>query len=172
LPVRPAVPADHDAILGVVDRAFSSAERPAQQEIDIVVSTWARAATAHQCELVAVEDDAVVGHVLAARGELGGRPVVGVAPLAVTPDRQGVGIGSALMHALIAHAEDAGLPLLVLLGHPAYYGRFGFEPSAPLGITYRVVGAGHPHFLVRRLAHYDPSYRGDFTYCWEMPLPS
>jgi putative acetyltransferase len=56
--------------------------------------------------------------------------------------------------------------LIVLLGFPDYYGRFGFEPSAPLGISYRL--ERNPHFLVRRLARYEPSYRGDFVYCWEV----
>jgi putative acetyltransferase len=65
-----------------------------------------------------------------------------------------------------AAAEDR--PLIVLLGDPAYYGRFDFEPSAPLGICYRAVGEDNPHFLVRRFLGYDPSYRGDFTYCWEL----
>ena len=43
-------------------------------------------------------------------------------------------------------------PLLVLLGDPAYYGRFGFEPAGPLGLSYLPVGADNPHFQARRLA--------------------
>lgn len=71
------------------------------------------------------------------------------------------------MTELIARAQTARLPLLVLLGSPAYYGRFGFEPSGPLAITYLVVGPDHPDFMVRRLDCYDPSYQGDFVYCGE-----
>jgi putative acetyltransferase len=55
----------------------------------------------------------------------------------------------------------------VVLGDPAYYGRFGFEPAGPLGIEYPPVGAASPAFQVRRFAPYDASYRGAFTYCWE-----
>jgi putative acetyltransferase len=166
--IRTARPGDADAILALVRAAFSDDTRDAHEEIDIVVSTWNRGAAVADLELVAVEDDAVVGHVLAAAGDLGGREVVGVAPLAVTPSRQGGGIGTALMTELLARARSAALPLLVLLGHPDYYRRFGFERSGPLGITYPVVGPDDPHFLVVRLDGYDPSYRGDFTYCWEV----
>jgi putative acetyltransferase len=71
------------------------------------------------------------------------------------------------MTELLRRVETAGRPLVVLLGNPAYYGRFGFEPSGPLGITYRPVGEDNPAFQVRRFAGYDATYRGDFTYCWE-----
>ena len=165
--IRTAVPGDRDDILDIVRGAFSSQDRDAREELDIVLTTWALDAIAHELELVAVEAGTIVGHVMAARGDLDGREVVGVAPLAVTPSRQGLGIGSALMHELLQRADELRLPLLVLLGHPAYYGRFGFEPSGPLGISYQAVGAGNPHFQVRRSTSYDPSYRGSFTYCWE-----
>jgi putative acetyltransferase len=71
------------------------------------------------------------------------------------------------MTKLLERAEAAGHPLVALLGNPAYYGRFGFEPSGPLDIWYLPVGKGDPHFQVRRLSAFDPSYRGQFTYCWE-----
>jgi putative acetyltransferase len=73
------------------------------------------------------------------------------------------------MTELLRRAEDLGWPLVVLLGSPAYYERFGFEPSGPLGIVYLPVGAGNPHFQVRKLTGYDDSLRGEFTYCWEVP---
>ena len=164
--IRTAMPGDHDSILELVRDAFTSADRDASEELDIVVSTWAWRAIP-ELELVAVVGDVVVGHVMAGRGDIGGQEAVAIAPLAVAPSHQGAGIGSALMTEVLRRAEAAGLPLIVLLGDPGYYGRFGFEPSGPLGIIYRPVGEGDPHFLVRRLAGYDSSYRGDFTYCFE-----
>lgn len=71
------------------------------------------------------------------------------------------------MCSLLARAEAAGWPLVALLGSPAYYGRFGFEPSVPLGIVYPPVGPDDPHLQVRRLPAYDPALRGDLTDCWE-----
>jgi putative acetyltransferase len=165
--IRTATPGDHDSILELVRDAFTSADRDASEELDIVVSTRAGRAVVPELELVAVIGDVVAGHVMAGRGDIAGQEAVAVAPLAVAPSHQGTGIGSALMTELLRRAETAGLPLIVLLGNPDYYGRFGFEPSGPLGIIYRPTGEGDPHFLVRRLAGYDSSYRGDFTYCWE-----
>jgi len=167
--IRPAGPGDREAILTIVRAAFSHGDRDGQEELDIVAKTWALDAVPDGLELIAVEGGVVVGHVLGARGDLDGREVVGVAPLAVAPSRQGAGIGSALMTDLLRRADDAGFALVALLGNPAYYGRFGFEPSGPLGIAYGPVGPNSPYFQVRRLARYDPSWRGDFTYCWEMP---
>jgi putative acetyltransferase len=165
--VRKATPADRDAILALVLAAFSSVDHDGHEEVEIVTSTWGLGATALDLELVAVMDEVIVGHVLAAWGDLGGRDVVAVAPLAVLPSHQGLGIGTALMTELLRQAEVAALPLVVLLGHPEFYDRFRFEASGPLGIAYRAVGEGNPHFQVRRFGGYDESYRGDFTYCWE-----
>ncbi len=169
--VRTASEEDRDVVLALVRGAFSDESRDGGEEVEIAAATWSLGAVAHELELVAVEGSAIVGHVLAGWGTLGGRDVVGVAPLAVSPERQGIGIGTALMSELLRRAELAALPLAVLLGHPAYYGRFGFEPSGPLGISYRPAGPGNPNFQVRRFSHYDPSYRGEFAYCWEMHHP-
>lgn len=169
--VRTASAADRDAILELVRDAFSDESRDGEEEVEIAAATWSLRAVPHELELVAIEGPTVVGHVLTGWGALGGRDVVGVAPLAVSPGRQGIGIGTALMSELLRRAELADLPLVVLLGNPAYYGRFGFEPSGPLGVSYPPVGPGNPNFQVRRFSHYDPSYRGEFAYCWEMHHP-
>jgi putative acetyltransferase len=168
--IRVAAPADRDAILKVVRDAFSREGRNGQEEVDIVVDTWRLQAVLDGLELVAVEGNSVVGYVVGARGDLGGREVVAVAPLAVSSSYQKRGAGSALMRELLDRADASEYPLVVLLGDPAYYGRFGFEPSGPLGIAYPPVGEGNPHFQVRRLTTYDPSYHGTFTYCWEEKL--
>lgn len=165
--IRSATPRDRDAILALVRQAFSRGERDGQEEVDIVVNTWKLEAAVEGLELVAVEGGSVVGHVLTARGDLGGREAIAVAPLAVLPSHQGRGVGSALMNELLDRAERARHPLVALLGNPAYYGRFGFEPSGPLNIWYLPVGKGDPHFQIRRLSAFDPSYNGQFTYCWE-----
>jgi putative acetyltransferase len=165
--IRVAESDDRDDILTVVRDAFSRQGRNGQEEVDIVVSTWELQAALGGLELVAVEENSVVGYVLGARGDLGERQVVAVAPLAVSTSHQRRGAGSALMRELLDRAEASGYPLVVLLGNPAYYSRFGFEPAGPLGIAYLPVGEGDPHFQVRRLTAHDPSYRGRFTYCWE-----
>lgn len=168
--VRPRGDNDEDAVLATVGEAFSSAERNGEVEVDIVKRTWALGASPEGMDLVAADGAAIVGQILGAVGELGGNPALAVAPLCVTPSRQGEGIGSGLMNELLRRAGAAGWPFVLLLGNPRYYERFGFEPSGPLGIYYRPVGPGDPHFQLRRLHQFDPSTRGEFVYCWEAPL--
>ena len=158
---------DQPAILSLVRDAFTSEEHDGQEEVDIVERTWALGARIEGLELVAVSGGAVVGHVLGASGHLDSRQIVAVAPLCVSPARQGEGIGTSLMEQLIRSAERQRWPVLVLLGDPPYYRRFGFEPSGPLGIVYPPVGPNDPHFQVRRMTGFDASFQGQVTYCWE-----
>lgn len=162
-------PGDEDAVLEVVVAAFSSPGRNADEEVRIVRGSWASCAPDARLELIAEIDGAVTGHLIAVPGRLDGHDaaVAGVAPVCVAPDHQLRGVGSALMWELVRRATDRGWPLLVLLGDPAYYARFGFEPAGPLGLTYAPAGAGSSHFQARRLDTYDASLRGTFSYCWE-----
>jgi putative acetyltransferase len=169
-PIRPARPGEA-GILRVVEDAFSyDGTRDPEEELTIVRGTWSARQSLPLIELVADQGGTVVGHVQAAPGRLDGAdtPVAGVAPVCVGPSSQGHGVGSALMNALIGAAEAHRWPLLVLLGDPAYYDRFGFEPAGPLGLDYAPVGAGNPYFQARRLTSYRSSLRGEFTYCWEI----
>lgn len=114
--------------------------------------------------LVADDGDAVVGHVVCTRGTIGAdrRPALGLGPIAVRPDRQGDGIGSTLVHAVVAVAEARGEVLVALLGDPGFYGRLGFVPAADVGVEAPDSGWG-VHFQVRVL---DPSavVAGPFAY--------
>jgi putative acetyltransferase len=93
--------------------------------------------------------------------------VAGVAPVCVASAHQGRGLGRALMIALIRAAEERRWPLLVLLGEPAFYTRFGFGPGSLLGLSYPPVGSDNPHFLARKLPGYAEALHGEFSYCWE-----
>jgi len=102
--------------------------------------------------LVAVDGD-VVGHVIATRGWLEplGNAALGLGPLGVLPRAQDRGIGTVLVHAVLAVAEACEESVVALLGSPDYYRRFGFVRSTELGI-----GSPDPawgaHFQARRLA--------------------
>ncbi|MFC7527408.1 GNAT family N-acetyltransferase [Actinoplanes sp. GCM10030250] len=113
--------------------------------------------------LVAIVDGAVAGHVACTRSDLGGTPSLGLGPLSVHPDHQGRGVGKALVHTALGAADALGEPLVVLLGDPAYYSRFGFRLAAEFGIT-PPVAEWAPHFQVRTLSAYRPELRGAFTY--------
>ena len=122
--IRYARPADHAAIAEVIAAAFGQAD-----EAELVARL--RADGDAILELVAEEDGAVVGHVFfsrlwADRAELYGA----LAPLAVTPVKQGQGLGSTLVRRGVECAREFGCHGLLVLGDPAYYGRFGFSADA------------------------------------------
>ncbi len=89
--------------------------------------------------------------------------VLGLGPIGVDPDRQGDGIGSALMHAVLGAADALGDAIVALLGNPAYYGRFGFAPSRTYDITPPNAAWGD-YFQVRTLTAYRPELHGTFHY--------
>jgi len=112
--------------------------------------------------LVYEQDGAVVGHVMLSRMEMGEQRPLQLSPLSVAPAHQGRGIGSALAREALRLADEAGEPIVLVLGHSAYYPRFGFEPAAPLGLEApRDFG---PSWMVARLRAYDPSVRGKVTF--------
>jgi predicted N-acetyltransferase YhbS len=136
--VRREQPTDHDAVRTVHRAAFGPPERNSDVvEARLTDDLRADAGFLPHLSLVAVDDDEVVGHVIATRGwiEPPGVPALGLGPLGVRPDRQGTGIGTVLVHALLAVAEAAGERIVALLGAPAYYRRFGFVRATDLGIT-------------------------------------
>jgi putative acetyltransferase len=94
----------------------------------------------------------------------GTRRVLQVGPLAVAPSHQRHGIGSALMQETIHRAEERAEPLLLIVGNPAYYGRFGFVRADTHGIEAPPEVDGPQYFMLRPLAAYDPSLRGRAVY--------
>lgn len=88
--------------------------------------------------LVAVEHDVVVGHILFSPVTMDARPelkLMGLAPMAVTADRQRGGIGSQLVEAGLEECRRLGVDAVVVLGHPEYYPRFEFVPSTQFGFN-------------------------------------
>lgn len=79
-----------------------------------------------------------------------GTPALLLGPLAVEPARKGDGIGSALMHHSLAAAGAMGHRVVVLVGDPDYYSRFGFGPATAAGI--RMPGENPERLRVRELA--------------------
>ncbi len=87
--------------------------------------------------LIAEDDDAIVGHIMFSPVTLSGHlalRIMGLAPMAVAPGHQRKGIGSALVRAGLEQCKQLGFGAVVVLGHPAYYPRFGFSSSARFGI--------------------------------------
>jgi putative acetyltransferase len=94
---------------------------------------------------------------------VGDFPALGLGPISVLPDRQGRGVGAALMHAVLAAAEATGEALVALLGDPAFYGRFGFVAASELGVAAPDPAWGR-HFQGRALSPLPAGVAGTFRY--------
>lgn len=88
-----------------------------------------------QLSLVAVDQGRVVGHILYSPLQIGQVEGSALGPMSVDPDVQRQGIGTELVEVGNARLRERGCPFVVVVGHPAFYPRFGFRPARPLGIT-------------------------------------
>ena len=93
--------------------------------------------------LIACKDDKAVGHILFTAAHLTKTKYTAtsaiLAPLAIIPDAQKQGIGGMLIERGLQLLSKSGVDLVFVLGHPAYYPRYGFKPAGHLGFE-----APHP----------------------------
>ena len=131
LTIRPETPQDYAAVRAVNERAF---EGPA--EADLVDRL--RHAVERYLSLLAEDEGHVVGHIFFSPVEVEPAatpfPLMGLAPMAVLPECQRQGVGSALVHEGLQACREVGGEAVVVLGHPGYYPRFGFKPAESYGL--------------------------------------
>jgi putative acetyltransferase len=88
--------------------------------------------------LVAILDERIVGHILyspvSVRSDEKIVEGAGLGPMAVLPEYQRKGIGGKLIETGNQKLREVGYPFIVVLGHPEYYPRFGFQPAGGYGI--------------------------------------
>ncbi|MFC4021561.1 GNAT family N-acetyltransferase [Micromonospora sp. GCM10011542] len=164
--IRRETAADVDAIRAVHAAAFTPPDAGGVPvEATLVDALRADEGWLPAYSLVAVAPDGqVVGHVVATRGRVAGEPVaLGLGPLGVLPGWQRRGVGSGLMHAVLGAADARDEPLVILLGHPDYYPRFGFRPAVEVGVT-PPQPWGPRYFQARPLSAWRESIRGEFRY--------
>ncbi len=129
--IRKERPVDEKAVFDVNFRAFGQDAEP--KIVDAL-----RMSCPEGVSLVAEEQGKIVGHILFTPAwiETAPEPLNGMtlAPLAVAPECQRKGIGSALVQAGIEAVRASGTPFIVVLGHPDYYPKFGFERASKYGI--------------------------------------
>lgn len=131
--IREETAADHGAITEVTVAAFRTLEISHQTEHFIVEAL--RAAGALVVSLVAEADGSVIGHAAFSPVSIsdGAGDWYGLGPVSVLPVRQRQGVGAALIRRGLARLRELGAEGCCLVGHPAYYGRFGFVN--PVGLT-------------------------------------
>jgi len=163
--IRPATPDERSPIESVVAAAF--AEEPGGRVSRLLRTLDATGAT--RASLVAVDGERIVGHVQLSRSWLDARPalveVLVLSPLSVVPDRQGEGIGTALIRAALDEARRRGASAVFLEGSWDYYGRRGFQAATPLGFQRPSPRVPDPAFQVALLAAHEPWMIGPLVYC-------
>lgn len=131
--VRAECPADINDVRVIHTLAFGQ-----PQEARLVDALRAAPDLSPVISLVATRDEQVVGHILFTPIRIGEPPDVAqamsLAPVAVLPEFQRQGIGDALVRAGLAQCARLGQKVVVIVGHPEYYPRFGFRSARAAGL--------------------------------------
>lgn len=145
--LREAEPEDYGAIRSILLAAFETSA-----EADLVEALRAEGCVV--LELIAENGDATAGHILYSELpiEAAARTVRGaaLAPMAVHPAHQRLGIGGALIHMSLAMLAHQGIEAVVVLGHANYYPRFGFSASLAAHLDTPFSG---PNLMAMELEH-------------------
>jgi putative acetyltransferase len=146
--IREERPEDIGAIRKVNEEAFTQAFGQAH-EADLVDRL--RKSCPGLQSIVAMKGDIVVGHILFSPVKIEGDRIVegmGLAPMAVLPKFQRQGIGTRLVQAGIEMLKNRSWPFIIVLGHPEYYPRFGFERASHKGIRSQWDGVPDEAFMI------------------------
>lgn len=156
--IRTEQTGDITEIRSVVTAAFKPVHNSDDTEPAIV--DMLRNTGALTLSLVGVEHGKILGHIAFSAVTIGGQNCtwLGLGPLAVLPEHQGKGIGSALVNAGLSQMKEQGAQGCVVLGNPAYYERFGFRAISSL----RFADAPAKYFLALPFTDHIPN--GDVVY--------
>ena len=156
--IRTERPDDIDAIRTITTAAFANTEHSSGTEAKIIDAL--RSAGALTISLVAVQGGKIIGHVAFSPVKIDSGPEdwFGLGPVSVHPDRQGAGVGKALIDHGLARLRERNAQGCVVLGDPSYYARFGFVSDPRL--SYADVPAGY----FQRIVFEGPQPTGSVAY--------
>ncbi|MBN1263013.1 MAG: N-acetyltransferase [Candidatus Pacebacteria bacterium] len=131
--IRQEKPEDYQSIYSINKFAFDS-----EVEAKLVNNLRKTKGFIPNLSLVAVKDSRVVGHILFSvihiQTDTNYVPALALAPMAVLPEYQRQGIGSQLIREGIKKCKELGHKIIIIVGHPNYYPRFGFSPAVEKGL--------------------------------------
>lgn len=142
--IRPENPEDIPRIYSVLEQTF-------KRDAEAKLADKLRQACADCLSLVAEDDGVIVGHIMFTPVLIKNDKTVqgmGLAPMAVLPERQRQGIGSLLIKAGLQVLRENNCPFVVVLGHPDYYPRFGFRPASKFNIKSQWEGVPDEAFMI------------------------
>ncbi|WP_224490619.1 GNAT family N-acetyltransferase [Robertkochia flava] len=137
--LRQATKDDYPGIYVLLRKAFKDDENSAHNEAEIVAGLLREESFLAEFSIVAVMDDQIIGYILLSPIEIINGPEVNkalaLAPLAVHPSLQRMGIGAALIEKVHELAEEKGHSLILVTGHDTYYPRFGYREAKNYSIS-------------------------------------
>jgi putative acetyltransferase len=141
--IRAEEPRDQDSVHSLNLAAFENGPEAA-------IVDKLRVSCEDYLSFVAVEDGNVVGHILFTPATVDGCDAVGMglAPMSVLPSHQRKGIGSQLVRHGLQYLRQSGCPFVIVLGHPEYYPRFGFELASNYRLSSQWEGVPDEAFMV------------------------
>ncbi len=143
--IRFETPRDIQRVHDINEKAFG-------QSVEADLVDRLRRSCPDALSLVAEEDGLIVGHIMFTSVVINDQERtirgMGLAPMAVQPRRQRQGIGSKLVVKGLEILRDRGCPFVIVLGHPEYYPKFGFEPASRYGIESQWEGIPDEAFLI------------------------
>jgi len=142
--IRKETPQDIDRIREINEVAFNQPNEG--RVVDRI-----RESNSESLSLVAVLDEKIVGHIFFSPVEIETRSGIikgmGLAPMAFAPNCQNQGIGSELVNEGLKIIREGNHPFVIVLGHPDYYPRFGFNKASIYGLTCQWEGVPDEVFM-------------------------
>lgn len=140
--IRLEKPEDIPAVRIINERAFG-------QLAEAIIVDKLRQNCPNALSIVAEDEGYIIGHILftPAIVKTGEKSIqgMGLAPMAVLPERQREGIGSMLIKYGLRILQDRSCPFVIVLGHAEYYPRFGFKIASKFGFTSQLDGVPERH---------------------------
>lgn len=163
LTIRPESTSDYNNVYSLIKQSFATAEHCDGNEQDLVAALRESNAFVPELSLVAEIDGKLAGHILFTEIKIGEVTALALAPLAVLPECQKKGVGSALIKAGHEKARELGYSCSVVLGSENYYPKFGYVPAEKYNIK-APFDVPSENFMVYWLSEIDNSVSGTVEY--------
>lgn len=149
--IRTETTADYSKVFQVNYEAFRNRE----DEPKLVEKIRESKQFIPELSLVAEENNEILGHLLLSKAEVINKnishEVIVLAPIAVKPEFQNKGIGSQLIQEGLRRCRDLEYGIVLLIGHPTYYPRFGLKPARRYGLELKQFNVSDEVFMVCEL---------------------
>ncbi len=167
--IREENPADYENVYSVVKNAFSSAEQSDSTEQDLVNALRKSDAFIPELSIIAENGDRIIGYILFTKVKIGESTQLALAPLAVSPEYQKMGVGKLLIEYGHQKAKQLGYTRIVVLGSENYYPKFGYKMAKEFDI-FPPVKFPEKNFMVAKIGENETSVKGVVRYSPEFKI--